>query len=235
MEFGLVILALLLVGLGVWYSYYRKQQRRQGLAAFASQYGLVFSPDDPFGLIGYPFRLFSRGDGRGCENVVYGEWKGIPIREADYWYYDETTDSQGRRSKSYHRFSVVIADVGIDTPPVSITKENLLSRIADHVGLHDIEFESEQFNRVFQVKAGDREFCFKLVDARMIHWLLATEGTFGFEVAGPWLLVHRNRLRPTELIPLIGTAKAFGDHIPQLVRTEYPGSSDARAQKGAEQ
>jgi hypothetical protein len=234
MEIAVVVLALLLVGLGVWYSYYRKQQRRQGLAAFASQYGLVFSPEDPFGLIGYPFRLFSRGDGRGCENVVYGEWKGIPIREADYWYYDETTDSQGRRSKSYHRFSVVIADVGIDTPPVSIAKESLLSRIADHVGLHDIEFESEQFNRVFQVKAGDREFCFKLVDARMIHWLLATEGTFGFEVTGPWLLVHRSRLRPTELIPLIGTAKAFGDHIPQLVRTEYPGSSATRAQKGAE-
>lgn len=228
------VLVLVLAGLAAWYAYYRKQQRRASLASFAMQQGLAFSSEDPFGLIGYPFRLFSRGDGRGCENVVYGDWHGMPVQEADYWYYDETTDSQGRRSRSYHRFSVVIASVGVDTPQVSIERESVLSRLADHMGLHDIEFESEDFNRAFQVKAADREFCFKLVDARMMHWLLSTGGMFGFEVVGPWLLVHARRLPPTELIPLIGTARAFGDHIPQLVRTQYPGPSVATTQRGAE-
>src|SRR5437879_695324 len=185
-----VILVLAVVAAGIWYSYYRKQQRRKALALFANQYGLTYSQDDPFGIIGYPFHLFSMGDGRGCENLVYGEWQGIPVQEADFWYYDESTDSQGRRSKSYHYYSVVVAGVGIDAPAsVRISKESLLTKLADHVGLHDIEFESEQFNKAFNVKAQDREFCFKLVDARMMQWLLGTGGGFEFEVAGPWLLV----------------------------------------------
>jgi hypothetical protein len=223
MQVLVVVLVLALVGLGVWYSYYRKQRRRQGLARFAGQYGLQYTQQDSFGILGYPFHLFSRGDGQGCENVVYGEWRGVPVQEADFWYYDESTDSQGHRSKSYHYFSVVVADVGVDVPGVSISKENMMTRLADHVGLRDIDFESEDFNRAFNVKSTDREFCFKLVDARMMQWLLSTDGGFGFETTGPWLLVFCKRLDPMGLIPLLGTAKAFGEHIPNLVRTEYPG------------
>jgi hypothetical protein len=226
-----VVVVAALVGLGIWYSYRRKKLRRQALAGFATQYGLQYSQADPYGIIGYPFRLFSRGDGRGCENVLSGEWQGIPIQEADFWYYDESTDSEGRQTKSYHYFSVVVADLGLEVPWVSVAKENLLTRLADHVGLHDVEFESEDFNREFNVKTKDREFCFKLIDARMMQWLLSTGGSFGFEIVGPWLLVYCKRLPPTGLIPLVGTAKAFGDHVPTLVRTEYPGP---KAQRGAE-
>ena len=128
-----------------------------------------------------------------------------------------------------------MAGVGIDAPAsVRISKESLLTKLADHVGLHDIEFESEQFNKAFNVKAQDREFCFKLVDARMMQWLLGTGGGFEFEVAGPWLLVACHRRRPMELVPLLGTAKGFGDHIPRLVRTEYPGKRATPMQEGAE-
>jgi Protein of unknown function (DUF3137) len=231
MAYVVVVVAVILVAFGFWYSYQRKKKRRLALAGFAQQYGLHYSQDDPFGLVGYPFQLFSRGDGRGCENVLVGQFQGMPIREADFWYYDESTDSQGRTSKTYHYFSVVIADVAVDVPAVSLAKENLMTKLADHVGLRDIEFESEEFNRAFNVKAKDREFCFKLLDARMMQWLLTTDGKFGFETTGPWLLVYCKRVPPTGLIPLLGTAKAFGDHVPRLVRTEYPGQE---VQRGAE-
>ena len=218
-----VVLIVAVAAAGVWYSFHWKKKRRDAMATFAAQYNLTYSPADPFGIVGYPFHLFSRGDGRGCENVMDGEWQGLPIQEADYWYYDESTDSEGRRSKTYHHFSVVVANLGVDTPEVSIERENIMTRLADHVGMPDIEFESEDFNREFQVKSKDQEFAFKLVDARMMQWLLSTGGKFGFEIMGPWLLVFCKRLAPTALVPLIGTAKAFDDHIPRLVRDEYPG------------
>jgi hypothetical protein len=47
------------------------------------------------------------------------------------------------------------------------------------------------------------------------------DGRFGFEVAGDRLLVHCPPLRPTDLIPLLGTARGFLDHIPRMVLTEY--------------
>ena len=62
---------------------------------------------------------------------------------------------------------------------------------------------------------------YQLIDPRMMNWLLSTGGAFGFEVVGPNLLVYSHRRRPTELIPLFGSAQLFRDHIPRLVRTEY--------------
>lgn len=74
---------------------------------------------------------------------------------------------------------------------------------------------------MFRVRSEDREFAYRLIDARMMHWLLATEGRFGFEIAGNTLLVHCPPLPPARLIPLLGTAKGFRDHIPKMVWAEY--------------
>lgn len=222
MSGALLVVLIVLAAAGAAYaSYTFKKKRREALAVFAKQYRLEYSQDDPFGLTGSPFHLFTLGDGQGCENVVWGDWQGIPMREADYWYYTESTDSEGHRTKSYHKFSVVIAEVGCSVPYVSLAKEGLLTKLADHLGFRDIDFESEAFNRAFNVKSEDREFAYRLIDARMEQFLLETGGAFGFEVRGSELLVYSDRRGPADLVPLFGTAKAFHEHIPRLVWNEY--------------
>jgi hypothetical protein len=172
-------------------------------------------------MTGYPFRLLRMGDGRGCENVLSGEWQGLPVMEADYWYYTTSTDSNGTRTKHYHYYSIVIADMGLRSSYGSVQRETLMTKLADHVGLRDIEFESEDFNRTFNVKGEDKEYVFKVVDARMIRWLLSIGDAFGFEVQENALLVACKRRSPAELIPLLGAAKGFRDHVPRLVWNEY--------------
>jgi hypothetical protein len=232
-----VVGLLVILGVVAW-RFYAKTRRREAMAAFALRYGFDFYAQDPFGLVDWPFRLFTAGDGRGCENVLDGRWQGLPVKAADYWYYTESTDSQGRRGRSYHRFSVAVAELGADMPPVSIQRENVLTRLAEHVGLRDVQFESERFNREFRVRAGDREFAFRLVDARMMQWLLTMGGGFEFEVSGPRLLVSCRPRGPEELVPLLGMAKGFDDHVPRLVWTEYgkgpPTSLDAGPEAGQE-
>ncbi len=220
---ALVIVLVLLVGAGVAYgSYAIKKKRRDALATFAKQYGFTYSADDPYGLpTSNDFRLFRQGEGRGCENVLTGTWQNMPVKLADYWYYTESTDSQGHRTKDYHRFSIVLADVSCRTPHVSVERESVFTKLADHMGFRDIDFESEAFNRAFNVKAPDKEFAFKLIDARMEQFLMDTGGDYGFEFSGPTMLVYCHRLRPSELVPLVGTAKGFVDHIPRLVWNEY--------------
>jgi hypothetical protein len=233
---GVLVFVLILVAIGgiAWYGWWRKQQRRESLHRFALQNGMEFAAQDPFGLTNLPFHLFSLGDGRGCENVMWGSWKGLPVREADYWYYTESTDSKGNRSRSYHRFSTVMAELPGSLPAVRVEKESVFSRIADHLGFQDITFESERFNRMYQVRAVDREFAFKLVDARMIAWLESLGGSLGFEVGGTHLLVWSGKRPATRLIPLFGGAELFRDHIPRMVWTEYgtgsvPGQAEERS------
>jgi hypothetical protein len=234
-----VLLVVLAVAAAIWWSYARKRKRQQALATFASQYALQLSPEDVLDMTSYPFRLFSEGDGRGCENVMTGSWQGLPVTEADYWYYTQSNDSHGRSSRSYHYFSVIVAGLECDVPEISIQRERVLSRLADHLGFHDIEFESEDFNRRFQVTSRDREFAFQLVDDRMMRWLLSTDGSVGFETYGPNLLAWTKRLNPSELPVLFGSAKAFVEHVPRLVWTEYGtkgrASSLPRVDQGGEQ
>jgi hypothetical protein len=218
----LFLLLIIAVAAGYYlWKRYREKERRQAVARFASQSGLQYSEDDPYNLPAYDFRLFGKGVGRGCENVLSGRWQDLPVKEADYWYYTESTDGKGHTSRNYHYFSIVIADLPVTVPYVSIQKENLLTRLADHIGFHDIDFESEDFNREFQVTAADKEFAFKLIDPRMMRWLASTGGQFGFEIQHRSLLAACHRLPATGLNPLFGAAKSFTDHIPRLVRAEY--------------
>ncbi len=222
MEAGLFVLFGLIALGGVYLSFYFRSKRRQELAALALQLGLEFSAEDPFGCLGYPFALLSRGDGRGVENVMWGLWQGIPVREFDYWYYEESTDSRGHRSKTYHRFSCAVTEIDASCSHLTLDRENLFTALADRIGLRDIEFESEAFNRAFNVKSADRKFANDLLDARMMDWLLRTDADFRFEVAGRWALASSKKRRPQDLIPLLGTLRQFRDHVPRVVYELYP-------------
>jgi hypothetical protein len=222
MAAALVILGVIaVIALGVYFGWYAKKKRREELGRMATQLGLQFSQSDQFGLLGLPFGLLKMGDGRGCENVMWGTWEGIDLREFDYWYYEESTDSKGNRTKTYYRFSCVTSELPFTSSPLSITRENIFTRLADHLGFQDINFESEDFNRKFQIKSKDRKFATDLIDARMMQWLLGEDKGWSFELSGPHLLCYHKKLRPVELTPLFGQMKEFRDHIPRVVYGLY--------------
>lgn len=222
MQVLIVVLIVAALAGGVYLSWYLKKKRREALAAMASQLGLQYSSDDTIGCLGFPFRLLTKGDGRGTENVMWGTWQGIPMTEFDYWYYDESTDSEGRTSKSYYRFSCAVTEIVAACSPLTIDRENLLTRLADHMGMHDIEFELEAFNKVFNVKSHDRKFANDMIDARMMQWLIDVDGAFEFELSAKWVMAFSKKRAPSELVPLLGTAQQFLEHVPHVVYDLYP-------------
>jgi len=211
-----------LVAVVAYYQYQRKLERQRRFAALANAHGLDFSIDDPFDTLGEPFSLLERGDGRGVENVLWGEWQGVDFRAFDYWYYEESTDSKGHRSKSYSRFDCVLTSIDARCPSLQISEENLFTRLADALTFRDIEFESEEFNRRFTVKGTDERFATAFCDARMMDWLLRHGDGYAFEVVGDRLLCWCRRVEPAEMIHLLGTSKTFREQIPAVVSDLYP-------------
>jgi hypothetical protein len=220
-EIAIFVVAALLAGVGAWWSFRLRQRRREELATMARQLGLDYSPQDGLGCLRLPFELLGRGDGRGTENVLSGAWRDMPVREFDYWYYEESTDSDGHRTRTTYRFSCAVTEVEAALSPLGLGRENLLTRLADSLGLADIEFELDEFNREFTVKGRDRKFANDFVDQRMMRWLIGTDRAFCFEASGRWLLVYSKRRRPTELVPLLGTLAQFREHVPRVVYDLY--------------
>jgi hypothetical protein len=211
------------IAAGVAYLQYQaKLARQREMGAAARSQGLDFSIQDPFSTLSEPFALLRKGDGRGVENVLWGVWNGLEVRAFDYWYYDESTDSEGHTSRSYHRFDCVLMLVDARCPHLSISEENVFTRIADALTFHDIEFESEEFNRRFDVTGEDERFASAFCDARMMQWLLEQGDGYAFEVVGDRLLCSGKRVDPAAIVGLLGTAKAFRDRIPDVVRSLYP-------------
>jgi hypothetical protein len=99
----------------------------------------------------------------------------------------------------------------------------LLTSLADALSFHDIEFESDDFNREFNVSCEVPKFANDLIDQRMMAWLLATGSGFRYEALGNRVLVAGPRIEPAELPLLLGAARGFVQHVPEVVSSLYPG------------
>lgn len=216
----LFILLAVAVALGAFYvSYQMKLARQRAFAAVAARLGLRYSPDDAFNLDSLPFDLFGKGDGRACENVMFGTWQGNDVKTFDYWY--RVRNFNGKTtSTTYYRFSCALVALSFDAPQTTIGPESILTRAADLVGIHDIEFESKEFNDKTLVRSADRKFASYLIDARMMQWLLDVSG-WHFELYGPMLLCYEHKVGPDDYPQILAAACEFVAHIPRVVHETY--------------
>jgi hypothetical protein len=225
MDVGLVLLFLVIAGAVAWYRWHKAAERREALFGLANRNGLTYSRRDPLHLLGLGFERFREGDDQGIENVVHGTYRDRPFTVFDLWSMTEHTDSEGKRSRSYRYYSGAVRELdGVFCPHMVVKKENILTRAKDKVGFRDIEFESGEFNAMFEVGCDDRRFASTFIDPRMMEWLLSTKGRFAFEVRGRHLLVTSGRVKdPNEFLILHGVMNLFEDRIPDVAKSLYPG------------
>jgi len=194
------------------------------VARFASQHGMSYSAVGYVDSPGYDFPLLREvhdSDRSGYNNVLAGRWQDLPVKEADYWYATGVGGSQ-RGRPSY--FSIVVVDLAVTVPYVSVRKNSLFAQAADEP-FDRVDFESEDFNSKFTVRALDTEFAVTLIDAGMIQWLMSAGGKFAFDIGGCNLLVSCGQLPDTSLVRLFDAAAGFIDHIPPAVWAEYGGQA----------
>lgn len=215
-----IILAVVVVGaVGL----YLRVKETRALKAFAAAHRLAYSTGDPGGIVDPAFGLFRQGVGRGCEDALTGLWQGLPVRAAHYSYYTESTDPKTKKTtRTTYHFTVLLAALDLRTPPITVTRLDWLGGILHDLGVHGIDFEAEAFNRRFQVACDDQAFAFKLIDPRMIEWLMGLGLESSLELRSGMLLVAVSQVVPAARLGAVFDAAAgFKDHVPRLVWREY--------------
>jgi hypothetical protein len=212
---------------------WRRSARRQALPVIARRAGLDYSEEDRFNCTGVAFPLFRAGDGRTVENVMWrpqtsaqpgagSQGGGEPVRVFDYGYYDEFKDRNGQVRRSWHHFSCALVQHNGSWPALRVSREGLLDKAEHVLGSGDIDFESEEFNRMFRVQCPDRRFASALIDPQMMEIMLSGGGTVNFETKGRFLLLTARQV-PAEAMPrLWALADAVVAHIPASVWELYP-------------
>src|SRR6266516_6861611 len=117
----------------------KRHREKETLEAFAALHGLQYSEADAFGLAELPFPVFSEGDDRGCQDVVYGQWNGLNAWAFTLWTRD--TDSDGNHAYSY--YTSAAAPLPADCPSIDIHAVGGLTRAVRSIGLggNEVPFE----------------------------------------------------------------------------------------------
>ncbi len=143
------------------------------------------------------------------DDVVYGAWGPMPF----------VSGTLVIPSSLPLVRSVVVVRLGWQLLRCSIASQSAAATTRERAGfgdLGDVAFESDAFNTRFDVRADDRAAAYRLIDSRMIEYLLAKDA-YGFELDGDALVVHCESLTPEQLPYLLDTAWGFVTRIPAAV------------------
>ncbi|MBK9179082.1 MAG: hypothetical protein IPM45_05815 [Acidimicrobiales bacterium] len=220
-----LVLGAAFVGAGLLFTVmaFGRTRRLRELRAAVAAHGLAYSVEDPFGSATPPFELLRRGDVRGADNVVWRPGDPGGLRVFDYWWADEHQDRNGQIRRDYRRCTAATVEAGWLWPELTLDPETAITRAANHLGARDIEFESDEFNRMFSVHCDDRRFANAFLDARMIELLLSTRGECHVAVKNRWILVWTDRELPGRLVPgMLGLLDSIRDRVPRLVYEYWP-------------
>jgi hypothetical protein len=248
------LLALLILGV-LWFSVtltdaLRGQRARdRSVKAAALAAGMTYHETDPAGIGELRFVAFAHGKGTRLCNVVSGKPNGVTVRAFDFsTYVAYTTNSSrtesgftdyfwgmdgggetssGRTTRRYSKTrSGAVAKVDAFLPPLLVAPTTVLSRAFEAVGAEDVDFESEEFNRRFDVRSADKRFASLFLDARMIDFMLDFGDGFAFETFGNYVMCHGKRCDARQLPALVEKMGQLVPLLNPLIRAEYPTVAD---------
>ncbi len=220
-EFLFVVFALVAGAVAV-YSFARIKQRREDAATAAQRLGLTYHQDDIHGIAALPHPVFRLGDSRTVSNVVQGTYADREVALFDYVYVESHTDAEGHDTSTTYPFSGVLVHLSIDSPSTVVRREKVTTKFANALGMgRDIQFESDEFNRSFEVRSDSQGFAFTLIDTAMMEWLQSNAQDLDLQFEQSALIAIARRRPWVEMDEILERVIEFVARFPRLVWTEY--------------
>jgi hypothetical protein len=223
-ELGPALLVLVMFGLlGYGVYRFRFRPRTEAGEMDASMLRLHHSRNDRFGLRDLGFSMLGRlAPPWSIGNVMWGRWEGLEVTLFDVWSAGRQFGPPGQTESPGHEYRCVLIPFPTPWPAIAVEQERLATRLADAVSARDIAFESEEFNRAFEVRCSDTRFAHALIDGQMIAWLLALDREWGFETMDGLLLGYT----PIEGLAgpeaALSTVRGFLEHLPGVAYSLFP-------------
>jgi len=210
------IVAILLV-----FGYYSNKKRVGAFTTWSAQNGWTYTEKDSkyeYMPWGFPF---DQGHGRQATDVLTSTQGNYPALCFTYRYQTTSTTSNGSggttTTEESHYFAIFSLHLPKSFPTLRVGKEGVFSKLARMVGMHDVEFESEDFNRKFKVKADDRKFASDAINPQMMQYLLSEDAP-GFNIVGSDLVLwQRGRLKLADVQPRMAYLQAVLTKLPNFL------------------
>jgi hypothetical protein len=219
MEPLIIIGVIALVAVIGYFAWQAEKKRREAFQIWASKHGWRYSHAKDRSI----YRRFdfldklNQGSNRYATHVVEGQWQGSDAIGFSFHWETHSTDSKGNRQTHHHWVGVVAMQIEKRFPELKLSPESFLHRIGHALGAQDIDFESIEFSKKFEVKADDKKFAYDFCNTGMMEYLLQHPKT-ALELDEDWIAVFdSNKLEPHEVEPLLEHIAAIRSHMPDYL------------------
>ncbi len=170
----IAVVFVVLMAAAAIYGLAQARKRREALTQLAQHLQLGFNPGQDRSIAGrFSFlKQLAQGSNRYATNILSGTYRQNEILAFDYHYETYTQDKNGTQTE-HHWFSFFILTLPASFPELTIRREGFFTRIAEVFGYQDINFESAEFSKTFNVRSPDKKFAYDVCNAQMMEYLLA--------------------------------------------------------------
>ena len=223
-QFLIVLLIGAAVVAAIALSGWQAKKRREAFAAVGSALGLRFDPGKNHSVdeLYHFLDKLGQGSNRYAFNRLSGDYEGHAVEAFDYHYETYSNKPKGGRTTHHHHFSFFLLRVEDSYPELTITAENVFSKVGQFLGFDDIDFESAEFSNAFCVRSSDKKFAYDIVHPRVMEYLLANRDLSIEMEAHCISLFFQRRLAPDELKRNLDRLIALRKLIPEYVTPSHP-------------
>lgn len=208
-----VVIGWLVVG-GVALAWWLDEKRHERLAQWAAARGWSYQRQDQSLVSTWSGEPFGEGHGRRATEVLRGAVDGHGVVSFTYRW----TVGSGKE-KTTHTRQVVALGLPTALPTLELTPEWLGTRVLRAFGGQDIQFESEDFNRAWRVRARDLKFAHDVVNPRLMARLLLSDARGeSLRIEGATVLTWMpGRTDPARVDAALTLLRAVSAAVPQHV------------------
>ena len=233
--FGAIIVIVAIIGI---VSSVRDKKRREQLFLFAQSVGLQMV--DPFAFSGPPqtgffsifntssdmlstgilarfqgFQPFGVGHGMSVKNLLVGTRNGVDWYMFDYYY---TTGSG--KSQQRHHYAIMAGRVPFAFPQLTLKPEDVFTRLGQHLGMHELKFELDEFNRRYFITCNNEKMAYDILCPQTIEYLMRLPIRW-WQFFGPQIMVAQiGDLRPEVALQVMQEVTDFTAMLPNYVKQD---------------
>lgn len=165
------------------------------------------------------FSPFGQGHSPDVANLLVGQRNGLDWYLFDYTY-KVTTNNGKTTTTTTHPFGVVAVRVPIVFPGLTMSPENVFHRIGTKLGVKELTFELEEFNRRYFIQCQDARAAHDLLHPQSIEYLMR-HPVRTWQFGGFHLLIHKGGFYdPIEIRQVMEEIQGFLDLVPEYVRQD---------------
>ncbi len=219
---GLIVLFVLAMPL----LFVRGRRARKRVIAYVTSQGWTYRDRDRSLANRWTGPPFDSGSNRRADSVVEGRYAGWPFVAFVHRY-----DRGSGQDESTWSTPVVALLTETSLPDLMVVREGNVGRTLGRWLDHDIELESDEFNRAFTVRCDDRRFASAVLHPRVMERLLAYPQDSWALRNGDLVNLGSWSGRPEEITRHLDQLLVVLNGVPDFVWQDHGGEPVARAEE----